>query len=192
MRKNIMVIFAAAATMMSAPALAEVESGARVEVLAGYSEVSLDWTDFELGTQSDGGFAYGVGAGYDFAISSNAAIGVDLEYSDSNAKFVYNARPNFLEISAGRDLYVGARATFSVSKSLNLYAKAGYTRGLIELLSSNVLETLPESGGIDGGRAGVGAQLGSGKLYGFAEYAYTNYEGNFSRSQAMVGLGIRF
>jgi outer membrane immunogenic protein len=192
MRKHVTLIFAAAASMMSAPALAEVESGARVEVLAGYTEVSLDWTDFELGTQSDGGFAYGVGAGYDFAISSNAAIGVDLEYSDSDAKFVYSAPPALLEASAGRDLYVGARATFSVSKSLNLYAKAGYTRSLIKLRYSDVLETLPESGGIDGGRAGAGAQLDFGKFYGFAEYAYTNYEADFSRNQAMVGLGIRF
>jgi|688.fasta_scaffold306264_2 outer membrane immunogenic protein len=191
-KKIVFSAFIAAASMMATPAFAEVESGARIEAFAGLSELSIDMTDFKLGKKSDSSFVEGIGLGYDFAVSSKTAIGVDLEYLDPNEKINYNATNESLKAVSGDDLYVGARATFAVSKSLSLYTKAGYARGKVNASYISGTKTEKIGGVIDGIRAGVGAQLSFGKLYGFAEYRYTDYKGLFSRSQAMVGLGARF
>lgn len=192
MNKNVTLALAGAASFFATPAFAEVQSGPRVEVLAGYDEISIDLSDFGLGKPSEDGIAYGVGAGYDFALSPTAAIGIDLEYTDSSANFAYDVPPEFAEVSAGRDLYVGARATFAVSNSFNIYAKAGYTNGRVNVFYDDGVDTFSDGGNGDGVRGGIGAQLVFGQLYGFAEYRYSNYEAGLSRNQGMLGLGARF
>ena len=192
MKKFVTSVLATSVAFCATPAFAEVTSGARAEVMVGYDEVSIDLSDFGLANESQGDVAYGVGLGYDFAVSPNAALGIDVEYSDSSAKFEYAVAPETLVASTGRDLYVGARATFAVSDSFNLYAKAGYTNARVKIVYDDGVTAISESGNGEGIRGGIGGQVSFGKAYGFAEYRYSNYEAGISRNQGMVGLGIRF
>ena len=192
MKKFTICTLTAAAVLSATPAFAEVKSGARVEALVGFDEISVDLSDFGLDDESKSGVAYGVGAGYDFAVSPTAAFGIDVEYTQSSAKIEYEVAPEFLSATAGRDLYIGARATFAVSDTMNIYAKAGYTNGRVNVFYDDGVDTFSEGGNGDGVRGGIGAQLSFGQLYGFAEYRYSNYEGGIYRNQGMVGLGARF
>jgi outer membrane immunogenic protein len=85
---------AAAALAFASPAMAQgnlapaAPAGFRIEAIVGY----------------DHG---GVGAGCDFAVSNSISLGVDAEVSDSTA--------DKDGVSAGHDLYAGARVTFAVS-----------------------------------------------------------------------------
>lgn len=192
MKKFITTAFVASAAFSATPAFAEIQSGARAEALIGYDNVSVDLSDLGFEDGDKGGFAYGVGLGYDFAVSEKAAIGIDVEYSDSSTKVEVEVAPEFARVSTGRDLYVGARATFAVSDSVNLYAKAGYTNARIKAFYDDGIDTFSESANGDGIRGGVGAQFSVGQAYLLAEYRYSNYEGGFSRNQGMVGIGVRF
>jgi len=192
MKIVVSLLLASSAVFAANPAFAEVESGARAEVLVGYDDASVDLAELGLGSFSEGGVAYGVGLGYDFAVSSKTAIGIDVEYADSSTKVEYDVAPDFLKLSTGRDLYVGARATFAVSDSLNLYAKAGYTNARLKVVYDDGVSVTTAAANGDGIRGGIGAQLNFGKAYALAEYRYSNYEGDLSRNQAMLGLGVRF
>lgn len=192
MKKFITLAIAATATLSATPAFADVQTGFRAEGMVGYDEVSLDLTDFELGNPSEGGFAYGLGVGYDFAVSPKAALGVDLEFADSSTNVEYDDGSLIARVSTGRDLYVGARATFAVSESINLYAKAGYTNARVNAFYDDGVTRISESDNGDGIRGGIGAQLNIDRLYVFTEYRYSNYEAGVSRNQGMVGLGFRF
>ncbi|MGH6783773.1 MAG: outer membrane protein, partial [Sphingomicrobium sp.] len=119
-----------------------------------------------------------VGAGYDFAVGNGAALGVDVEASDSTTDVDI--------VSTGRDLYAGARATFAVSPTANVYVKGGYTNARIKA------DGLGSANG-DGFRLGAGAQLSiGGKAYVGGEYRYSNYESDFSRHQLAAVIGTRF
>jgi outer membrane immunogenic protein len=192
MNKSISIILASAVALSATPVLAEVTTGPRAEVLVGYDSASVDLGEFGLGSYSEGGVAYGVGLGYDFAATPTAAIGLDVEYADSSTNIEYRDGSVFAKVSTGRDLYVGARATFAVSEAFNLYAKAGYTNARLKAFVTDGVDSFSESANGDGIRAGVGGQLNFGKVYALAEYRYSNYEANLSRNQALVGLGIRF
>lgn len=192
MKTYISLVLAATTAFVTTPAFAETVSGPRVEVLVGYDKVSLDLSDFGLGSESEDGVFYGVGLGYDLAVSPTTAIGLDVEYADSSTKVVYDVAPEYVKLSAGRDLYVGGRATFAVSETFNVYAKAGYTNARIKLFATDGVDTYSDSANGDGVRAGVGGQLSFGQIYALAEYRYSNYEDGFSRNQALVGIGARF
>ncbi len=192
MKKFITLALASAAVLSATPAFADVQSGFRAEGLVGYDEITADLTDFGLGEPSEGGFAYGVGLGYDFAVSEKAALGVDLEFADSSTNIEYDDGIEAAGVSTGRDLYVGARATFAVSDSINLYAKAGYTNARVNAFYDDGVTVISDSANGDGIRGGIGAQLNLDKLYVFTEYRYSNYEAGISRNQGMAGLGFRF
>jgi outer membrane immunogenic protein len=170
-----MTYFAAAAALaFASPAVAQnagAPAGFRVEGLVGYDRPGADGFH-------ESGVLFGVGAGYDLAVGSAVALGVDVEASDSTAKKD--------GVSTGRDLYAGGRVTFGVSPKANIYVKGGYTNG-----------RLKESGfggvNLDGFRIGAGGQLlVSGKAYVGAEYRYSNYELGIDRHQVALTFGTRF
>ena len=154
----------------AAPAAAAAPAGFRLEALLGYDRSGID------GVRANG-VLYGVGAGFDFAVSNGVSLGVDAEASDSTAK-KYGVR-------AGRDLYAGGRVSFAVSPSANVYLKGGYTNARA-------------SGGgtganADGFRVGAGLQyLVSGKAYVGAEGRYSKYEAGADKYQAVLTFGTRF
>jgi outer membrane immunogenic protein len=110
---------------VSAPAMAQTNSGTnaenfsgfRIEALGGYDNTSADNDgDFSPGTQDrfdDGsgegleGFLYGIGAGYDMPVSDTIVFGIEGEITDSTAGETENdtlGAGSRLSFEAERDL----------------------------------------------------------------------------------------
>jgi outer membrane immunogenic protein len=171
---------------VAAPASAAAPAGGRIEAVAGWDHVSLDLAQFGgTGDLSESGVVFGLGAGYDFAVSENASVGLDIEVTDATTKFEDPTG----KITAGIDLYAGGRITGAVAENVNLYVKAGYTAFRIKATAAGVTD----SGTADGLRAGVGLQVAvGGNAYVGGEYRYSNYEAGLTRHQAVAMLGFRF
>ena len=183
MKKILYATAVSAAVLGATPALAEAASaapaGPRVEALVGYDRVKA------LG-EKDGGVLFGLGAGYDFAVSNGVSLGADIEATESTQK---EGDEDIAEVKAGRDLYAGGRVTFAVSPSANLYLKGGYTNARFK--ATDGIDTVAEN--FDGYRLGAGGQMAvSGKAYVGAEYRYSNYEHGLSRNQVALTAGTRF
>ena len=195
MKKTALVLLTvASAAVLATPAAAAVTTGGRVEAVIGYDRPSLDLEDFGFDASLNrSGVVFGVGAGYDFAVGESVSLGVDLEATESTADFEFAEAGDSADLNIGRDLYVGARMTFPVSPSANMYLKAGYSNLRV---SATVVEggtTFSDSANADGLRAGIGAQfmIGASSYIG-GEYRYSNYEADLSRHQAVATLGFRF
>jgi outer membrane immunogenic protein len=186
MTKFIVLAAVSAAALAATPAIAA-PAGPRVEAIIGGDQVRLDLDDVGINDSfKDEGVLYGVGVGYDFALSNGVSLGVDLEATDSSTKESNVAGT----ISAKRDLYAGGRVSFPIdAKNSNVYLKAGYTNARFRASDG----AISESGNADGYRLGAGAQFSlNGKAYIGGEYRYSNYEGDFSRHQLAATLGTRF
>lgn len=185
MGKSLALIALAGSLLVAAPALADAPKGARIEGLVGWDRVSLDEGDYGLGPYSKNGFGYGAQIGYDVPVAPRVSVGIDGEIDGSTACYRYGS----YRIAAGRDLYVGGRATLALTPVTNVYAKIGYADGRI----SASLPGYHAAANGDGVRLGVGAQQAlTNTNYVLAEYRYTSYQDNFSRNQLMTGVGFRF
>jgi len=175
------------AALAATPALAQAPQGPRVEALVGYDVVKIDLGRAGIDDSfKDEGVLYGVGAGFDFALGNGAALGVDVEASDSTTKESNIAG----SVRTGRDLYAGGRVSFPLgADGSNVYLKGGYTNA--RLTATDGVTTV--SGNADGYRLGGGAQFAvAGKAYVGGEYRYSNYEGGLERHQLAATLGTRF
>lgn len=182
MKKILFASATAAAVLASTPALAQAASiapaGPRIEAVVGYDRVKA------LG-EKDGGVLFGIGAGYDYAVSNAVSIGADIEATDSTQK----ESAGLADVKSGRDLYAGGRVNFAVSPTANLYVKGGYTNARFK--ADDGVDSVSEN--FDGYRLGAGGQLNvSGKAYVGAEYRYSNYEHGLSRNQVALTVGTRF
>jgi outer membrane immunogenic protein len=192
--KKIVAITAfSAAAVIAVPATAQslaAPVGPRVEALVGYDALRVDLEDFGVDEKlKDNDVFYGVGAGYDFAVSPGLSAGVDVELSGSNNKADFDDGEENAEIRTGRDAYVGGRLTMPVSPSMNLYAKAGYTN----LKVKGDANGIEDSFDLDGYRVGAGGQFALGsKAYIGGEYRFSGYEEDVSRHQFAVTAGTRF
>lgn len=181
------IAFAATpAAAQTAPAA----SGARVEAIVGYDALRVDLEDFGLDEKlKDNDLFYGIGAGYDFAVSPGLSAGIDVEATESRNRYDFDDGEENVEISTGRDLYAGGRLTVPVSNAANVYAKAGYTNLKIDGEANGV----DDSTTLDGYRVGAGAQFRlAGNAYVGGEYRFSDYEEDVSRHQVAVTLGTRF
>lgn len=182
---------AAAVLSLAAPAAAAAPAGARVEALVGLDDLGLD----SFGNRDDprsSGLVYGLGAGYDFALGTGVAVGLDVEASDSAAGIRFVSPPDDNSFDLGLDLYAGARLTVAAAERVNLYVKAGYTsvRTRLALINPTFPQTIETSEG--GVRAGAGIQLAlGGNLYAGGEYRFSTYD-EFDRHQGVATLGVRF
>ncbi|HET9427487.1 MAG TPA: outer membrane beta-barrel protein [Allosphingosinicella sp.] len=189
--KKFSILAASAMALGAAPTAAAETAGARVEALIGLDRAQLD----SFGTRDDpseSGIVYGLGVGYDFAVGRGVSLGVDLEATESSARFREVSALDDNSYSLGRDLYAGARVTTSVSDAVNLYFKAGYTnlgirRDLINPTFPEIIES--NDGGLRGG-AGVQIAVGTNAYVG-TEYRFSTYD-ELDRHQALAALGFRF
>ena len=194
------------ATTAAGPALAQDEpapfTGAHVEALAGYDNVGG-------GSEGREGFAYGIGAGYDFQVGG-AVLGLEGEASDSTTRaraFDVAVPGDRARYNANRDLYIGARVGVAVAPKTLMYAKGGYTNAQFTTTYDNGTGTnVVSRNTLDGYRLGAGVEqkLNLFGPSGFvkAEYRYSHYRNlnagpsnvdiNLDRHQVMVGLGVRF
>lgn len=178
----------------ASPALAQDDAaapftGPRVEGLVG-------WDRVQASGDHDDAIGYGVGAGYDMQMGG-AVVGVEGEYSDSDARACVGARTAAdprLCTKSGRDLYIGGRVGALLTPSVLLYGKAGYTNAQAKLTSDDGTDQITlDKTNLDGVRVGGGAELAVGpNSFVKAEYRYSNYESGVERHQAMGGFGFRF
>lgn len=183
MNKFVALTAVAASALAATPALAQAPQGPRVEALVGYDALRVDLGDEKF---KDEGVAYGIGAGYDFALGNGASLGVDVEATDSTAKEDNVAG----ELKAGRDLYAGGRVSFPLGQDgSNVYLKGGYTNA--RFTADDGVVRISEN--LEGYRLGAGAQFAlAGKAYVGGEYRYSDYEQDVSRHQLALTLGTRF
>lgn len=187
------------AVAVSAPAFAQevydepvTSAGGHIAVVGGY-----DRTLASASTGSDtlDGVAYGVKLGYDFNVIDHGLLGVEVEASQSTAKFD-NGLGETLKM--GRDFYAGVRLKVDVSETIALYVKGGYTNANVSATAGGAAARAT----MDGWRVGAGAEIKlGGPFMGLVEYRYSNY-GSYGlgfatpvkivRHQAIAGLGYRF
>jgi outer membrane immunogenic protein len=188
MKKVLIALVATtAAFAAAAPAAAE---GFRAEVHTGVDIVGAD-------DDSETGIMYGIGLGYDFAISPKVELGIDLSADLGSAEgcetsaIVANDKACF---DAKRDLAAALRLGYKVSEQGTLYALAGYTNARFRATYTTPANvTTRDSANFDGFRLGAGYQHAFGeKVYGKVEYRYSNYEGDITRHQGLIGLGVKF
>lgn len=194
--KNSLLLAASAAslTMLAAPASAAPVSGARIEAVVGYDNLSVSLEDEGIDADLDqNGIVFGIGAGYDFAMGATTSIGVDLEATVSTANADFADGTDSAELDAGRDLYAGVRLTTAVSDTVNLFFGAGYTNQRIRATITNGFDIASDSANAEGARGRAGVQIGFGSnAYATLEYRYSNCEADLSRHQAVGGIGFRF
>jgi outer membrane immunogenic protein len=171
----------------AAPASAE---GFRAEIHGG-------WDHARAGGDGDSGIVYGIGAGYDFAISPKVELGLDLSadlstMEECEAGVVVPGDRACLD--AGRDLAAAVRLGYKVSPRGTVYALAGYTNARFRFDYTNPAGVTARDGrNLDGFRLGAGYQHGFGdKAYGKVEYRYSNYENDVTRHQVLLGVGLNF
>ena len=99
-------------------------------------------------------------------------------------------------VKPGRDLYAGGRIGTVLGETTLLYAKAGYSNvhETVELRDRATGSIRSSAGGTIGGyRVGIGIEKRLGQTFLLkTEYRYSNYAGDYTRHQAVVGLGLRF
>jgi outer membrane immunogenic protein len=187
--KKVLIALAAtaAACAIATPAAAE---GFRAEIHTGADVVAAN-------DDSETGIMYGIGLGYDFAITPKLELGIDLsadlgstEGCETSA-ILANDKACF---DAKRDLAAAVRMGYKVSEQGTLYALAGYTNARFRATYTTPAGvTTRDSANLDGFRLGAGYQHAFGdKLYGKVEYRYSNYEGGLERHQGLIGVGVKF
>ncbi len=212
------IVAALLAGTAATPALAQdvnpTFTGPRIEATLGYDRVgagsSID-NDNGRDDQKIDGLLYGGGIGFDFA-AGGAVLGVEGEITESTARserVPFTSTFGFGRVSAGRDIYVGARAGILATPNTLLYVKGGYTNAKLNVLAGNTTTTTDTGFKLDGWRAGVGAERAlSGNTFAKIEYRYSNYNdarldyangatsGRFDidtdRHQVVASYGIRF
>lgn len=197
--KKILIGALLATATVATPAMAQNTgfTGAHIEALGGW-----DKTKVEVGPNTDvsaDGFAYGLGAGYDFD-TGGLVVGIEGEIMDSTAKKCAGSTSTYEAcIKAGRDLYVGGRigTTVGASKNTLLYAKGGYTDARSKITETTTVGTTTTTerwSESDGGwRVGAGVETKtSNNLLLKGEYRYSDYGDGVSRHQVLGGVGIRF
>lgn len=216
--KKIMVAALMAGAGLATPAMAQsdnpVFTGPRVEGILGYDHVGAGSdVDNDDGNddQSIDGLLYGVGVGYDVAVG-NAVLGAEAELTDSTAKSGrrdYTDRFGFGRVSAGRDIYVGARAGILVDPATLLYVKGGYTNAKLNVLAGDTNQETDTAFKLDGWRVGAGAERSLGaNTFAKLEYRYSKYDSSHinyasgetsrefdidtDRHQVVASMGWRF
>lgn len=172
------------AALFAVPAVAQAQAFVQAET--GLDSISFDG-------ESDQGVSYGVTAGYDLPLSNGMFVGVQGTVADSTTKECATAGVERLCLRTGRDLAAVVRLGTQAGERTKLYVLGGYTNARLRLTYTDGTTRLSEGENGDGFRLGAGAQYDlTGNLFVKAEYRYSNYEGDFSRHNAIVALGAKF
>ena len=202
MRIALIAAVLAAGTALATPAFAQDGdahfTGPRAEAIVGWDRVTDGSDGSQIGTD---GVVYGGAVGYD-AQMGGVVVGVEGEITGSSAKIRANdllTAGDRLRVSAGRDLYAGARLGYVISPQAMIYAKAGYTNARLEAKYAVGSTTIENHEDLDGYRLGAGIEYNVGPTtYVKAEYRYSHYgdldgyDIDANRHQVLAGVGVRF
>ena len=202
MRKLMLAALAtSAAVAAAAPAAAQTArpfTGFRVEGLIGYD--SLNDRQGQDKSSSDG-VLYGAAIGYDIP-AGPVVLGAEGEISGSSSETRSNGirvPGDQFRLSAGRDLYAGARVGYVISPVAMGYLKAGYTNAKFDARYTTAGVTTSNDQEVGGYRLGAGLEYAiSPNTFVKGEYRYSHYDEldgvgiNPNRHQLMAGLGLRF
>ncbi|MBB3035244.1 outer membrane protein [Alteriqipengyuania lutimaris] len=223
MKTAFAILATASMAALATPAAAQVDtdspfSGFRVQATGGYDQLRAgssidDDVNEDNNDQSAEGFLYGGAIGYDVDLGS-VVIGPEAELTGSTADTDFENGDfegfGFGNVSAGRDLYLGARVGVKANENMMFYAKGGYTNAKLDLRTNDGTTELETDYDLDGYRVGGGLEYAFGNnLFTNIEYRYSNYsraEGDFAddvadserfdvdtdRHQVTVGVGARF
>lgn len=222
MKKTIALLTAGSLFGLAAPAMAQVQeespfTGLRGEGIIGYDNLragsDVDDDGNENNDQSIDGIVYGVAAGYDVDLGS-VVVGAEAEFLDSSGDVEFDDGDfegfGFGNVSAGRDLYFGARVGINAAPNVLAYVKGGYTNAKLNIRSNDGLNDFESDFDLDGYRIGAGAEYAINQNTFFKlEYRYSNYsEGevdfdgtladtdrfdvDLDRHQVVAGVGLRF
>lgn len=181
------IAFAVLAVSAALPTAAH--AGGYIQVQTGIDSVSADG-------ESDEGVAFGVAAGYDFPIGETMFVGIEGSVDDSTTK---ECVTDILVIGdegclkTGRDLSAVARLGTKLGEKSKLYVLGGYTNARLKVTYDDGVtsESIGENG--DGFRLGAGYSHNFAQnFFGKLEYRYSNYEGDFSRHNGLVAVGLNF
>ena len=186
MKKTVLAFAAAAAALTPAVASAE----------GGYVQVQSGWDNISVAGDSKSGVAYGVAAGYDFALSGSTYLGAEVSLDDSSTK---TCADDVLVLGdracakTGRDIAAVAKLGFKISDVSSIYTLAGYTNARIKATYDDGTTSTSIGQNGDGVRVGAGYKQSFGtSLFGKVEYRYSNYESDFSRHQVLAAIGFAF
>ena len=187
--KKFLIAIAPIALVIGAAAPAHAE-GFRAEIHTGWDHVDAD-------NQGESGMVYGIGAGYDWALSEKVELGVDLsaDFASTDECVTGAIVANDVAcLDAGRDLAAAVRLGYKVSPRGTIYALAGYSNARFRFdYTTPAGVTTRDGRNLDGFRLGAGYQHGFGeKMYGKVEYRYSNYEADVTRHQVLLGVGVNF
>lgn len=195
----------AAMTFISAPAVAqEAVGGPHLGVIGGIDSVGLSVDT--LGSGSDEGIMYGVVAGFDAPIAGSFLLGIEAELAQSEAGEGVNdvlAVGDRVELNAGRDMFVGARLSGTLSGNARVFVKAGYTNAKVTGSYDDGVTVESESDTLDGYRIGGGFEfpltdmLSVRTEYRYSDYGQFTYQGvatgiSADRHQGVVGIIASF
>jgi outer membrane immunogenic protein len=222
MNKTIATLLAGAAFAATMPVAAQAQenspfNGLRVQGVTGYDSVragsSVDDDADVDNDQSAEGIIYGAAVGYDIDMGG-VVVGPEAEFTFSSADTDFEDGDfegfGFGNVSAERDLYLGARVGAKVGESALAYVKGGYTNATFNTRNNDGTTEFRDGYDVDGYRIGGGVEVAlSRNMFLNAEYRYSNYseaevdfEGtvpdtdrfdiDLDRHQVAVGLGVRF
>ena len=222
MNKTIATLLAGAAFAAAMPAAAQAQenspfTGLRVQGVTGYDSVragsSVDDDANVDNDQSAEGIIYGAAVGYDIDMGG-VVVGPEAEFTFSSADTDFENGDfegfGFGNVSAERDLYLGARVGARVGENALAYVKGGYSNATFNTRNNDGTTEFRDGYDVDGYRLGGGVEVAlSQNMFLNAEYRYSNYsraevdfEGtvpdsdrfdiDLDRHQVAVGLGVRF
>lgn len=189
------IIAALLSAGLSAPVLAQ----DKAPFSGPYVGAVIGWDHTRLAPQAkDDGILYGGVAGYDVNLNG-LVLGVEGEYSDSNAKGTATdllTVGDQLTVKAGRDIYGGVRIGGQVANNVLLYAKGGYTNAKGTAIYDDGVDLISASQKLDGYRLGAGLETSFNGFTTRAEYRFSSYESfggaKPERHQAALIVGYRF
>lgn len=223
MKKTVATLLAGTLITAASPALAQtVEdespfTGLRAQAVAGYDSTRAGSTvDDDVNQDNDQtaeGALYGAAVGYDIDLGP-VVIGPEAEFTWSSAETEFDAGDfegfGFGNVSADRDLYLGARVGAKVGDKALAYVKGGYTNAKYNIRSDDGTTEFDNDYDVDGWRLGAGVEYAfSQNMFVNAEYRYSNYSEaevdfdgtlpdterfgvDLDRHQVVVGVGVRF
>ena len=203
------LIVAAMAGVLAAPAHAQDLSGFRVEGRLGWEQVGTkaslpnpdededeDGDEFLIASDESSDPSFGIELGYDAQISSTFVLGGYLGADLSDTEMCGELIEDDLACtSLERTFTVGARAGVAIGETSLVYVKGGYSNGRFEALyDGDVTDNDDDepgaiedfAGSTDGFHVGGGVELGlTESLYAKLEYVYTDYGNRSYRLEDM-------